>query len=90
VLAAALLILVPFVLAHGDDGDMDMGMEMSQGNEVSQPDEVDYPPTYFTHPEHRGTIYAHIALMAVGWVFILPVGEFPNAKSPESWLTANL
>ncbi|KAI1826586.1 hypothetical protein F4861DRAFT_529706 [Xylaria intraflava] len=37
-----------------------------------QPDPNSYPPTYFAHPEHAATIYAHIGIMIIGWVFILP------------------
>ena len=75
---AVLLGLVPAALGHGGETEgMDMGMDMGMDTTVDQarPDEGDYPPTYFTHPEHRGAIYAHIALMVVSWVFMLPVGK---------------
>lgn len=71
----ALLGLVPAALAHGDDhGDMDMDMGGSAASEP-QP-ESEYPPTYFSHPEYTGAIMTHIALMVIGWVFVLPVGKF--------------
>lgn len=79
---AALGLLVPTVLGHGDDNE-DMGMEMEMdmsssmisGSNASQPD-ADYIPSYFAHPEHRGILLGHIGLMVVGWVFLLPLGKF--------------
>jgi len=73
---AALLALIPFALGHGDEmGGMDGGMGMGMTTDQPQPEDGSYPPTYFTHPEHKGIIYAHIALMVVSWIFVLPVGE---------------
>lgn len=63
VASAAVLGLVPAVLGHGDD----MKMEKGEADK--------YPPTYFAHPEHQTAIYAHIGLMVLGWVFVLPIGE---------------
>ncbi|KAK4194987.1 hypothetical protein QBC40DRAFT_186920 [Triangularia verruculosa] len=34
--------------------------------------EDQYPPTYFAHPDHKVAIYGHIALMTLGWLFVLP------------------
>ncbi|KAI1435864.1 hypothetical protein GGR50DRAFT_686796 [Xylaria sp. CBS 124048] len=48
----------------GDMGDMPA--------EDPKPDPSSFPPTYFAHPEHVGAIYAHIAIMVIGWVFMLP------------------
>ena len=67
----AVLGLVPTALAHGDEMDASMGM----GEKQPKPDEQDYLPTYFAHPEYRSAIYAHIILMVIGWVIMLPVGE---------------
>jgi hypothetical protein len=64
------LAIVPAVLAHGDE-DMDMGA----GAEQPKPDQDSYPPTYFTLAEHAGVMYAHIGLMVIAWVFVLPTGE---------------
>lgn len=69
--AAAVLGFVPTALAHGDEMDMDMG----HGAEPPKPGPDSYPPTYFAHPEYTGVIYAHICLMAVAWVVVLPIGE---------------
>lgn len=69
VASAAVLGLVPAVLGHGDD------MKMEKG-EADKPRPADkYPHTYFAHPEHQTAIYAHIGLMVLGWVFVLPIGE---------------
>ncbi|PNS21353.1 Protein YTP1 [Sphaceloma murrayae] len=39
-------------------------------------------PTYFNHPDHAGWIYAHIILMTVAWVVLLPLAVFVStAKS---------
>ncbi|RSL81972.1 hypothetical protein BHE90_007332 [Fusarium euwallaceae] len=69
---AVLFALLPVVLAHGDEGH-DMGdMDMSHASE--KPKEAsEYPDTYFSHPDHVGVIYAHIGLMVLSWVFVLPV-----------------
>lgn len=84
--ATALVLLLgflPLILAHGggghDDAQTDGAMSMSgshgnQTHDADQPkDESEYPPSYFSHPDHASAIYTHIALMTLGWVFILPV-----------------
>lgn len=80
----AVIAALPCVLAHGDDHeggmDMDMGMSMA-GSEANAdaPPEIGPEPegmsTYFAFPEHKTVIYAHIALMMLGWVFVLPLGK---------------
>lgn len=69
-LSAVVLGLSPATLAHGDEG-----MDMGGGDDAPKPDPESYPPTYFTHPEHQGLMYAHIAFMTVAWVFLLPPGK---------------
>ncbi|KAH9904573.1 hypothetical protein F4778DRAFT_770469 [Xylariomycetidae sp. FL2044] len=55
---------------------------MDMGTEEPKPDEDSYPPTYFSHPEHQAVIYAHIALMVIGWIFVLPTAVmFSLARS---------
>lgn len=67
-----LFALLPVVLAHGDEGhDMDMSHASDKPKEVAP----EYPDTYFAHPDHVGAIYAHIILMVLSWVFVLPVGK---------------
>ncbi|KAK8076124.1 hypothetical protein PG994_003396 [Apiospora phragmitis] len=74
--AATILGALPAVLAHGDGE----GMEMDAPQEDQKLDS--YPPTYFSHPEHRGVMYAHVVLMVLGWVFVLPIAVmFSIAKS---------
>ena len=79
--AALLLGVIPLVVAHGDDGVYDMaapgahvehGMEMSANASVPVTMKL---PSYFTHPEYTAWLYAHIALMTVGWVVVLPLGK---------------
>ncbi|KAI0836814.1 hypothetical protein F5Y06DRAFT_95117 [Hypoxylon sp. FL0890] len=75
---------LPAVLAHGhdDEGAMDMDMDMDMSKEEPQPDPDSYPPTYFAHPEHVVEIYAHIALMVISWVIMLPIAVmFSIARS---------
>ncbi|PWY81583.1 hypothetical protein BO94DRAFT_470214 [Aspergillus sclerotioniger CBS 115572] len=73
-LAVLATILAPASLSsalpHGDD-DMHMGDGMSHGYQSSGDDS---PMSYFAYGKHTGTIVAHIALMILGWCFILPIG----------------
>ncbi|KAI0542472.1 hypothetical protein GGR58DRAFT_524983 [Xylaria digitata] len=76
----ALLAIVgalPAVFAHGGDemnmGDNEnMGGHEEMGGDAPRPDPDSYPLIYFAHPEHVTAIYAHIGIMVVGWVFVLP------------------
>ncbi|TGJ86236.1 hypothetical protein E0Z10_g2551 [Xylaria hypoxylon] len=64
---------LPAALAHGGEEDvMNMGDSENMGGDDPKPDPNSYPPTYFAHPEHVTAIYAHIGIMVVGWVFVLP------------------
>lgn len=83
-LAVSLLSLVPAVLAHGGGEGMkgrDMEMDMGQGHShghgdaAPKPSHDAYPESYFSHPELQGVLYAHIAVMVLAWVFVLPVGK---------------
>lgn len=69
-------LLVPTVLGHGDDEamDMDMGSGATFSGNAPQP-EAELVPSYFAHPEHRGILLAHIGLMVLAWVLILPLGK---------------
>ncbi|KAL2264006.1 hypothetical protein VTK26DRAFT_3561 [Humicola hyalothermophila] len=71
--SAAVLGLVPAALAHGDSHGGHGGhggMEMTDADKPLPEDQ--YPPTYFSHPDHKAAIYAHIVLMVLAWVFALP------------------
>ncbi|CUS08126.1 unnamed protein product [Tuber aestivum] len=37
------------------------------------PGSLDTLPYYFAHPDHKGLLYGHIALMSIGWIIILPI-----------------
>jgi len=69
VASIAVLGVLPAALAHGDD------MNMEKGEADTPLPEDQYPPTYFALPDHRATVYAHIGLMVLGWVFMLPAGK---------------
>jgi len=78
-----LLSLLPLAIAHGHDGDGETAMDMSMGEAfVPRPTihanltpDVSGPPSYFQYGEHSGLMVAHIVLMTIAWVFVLPVGE---------------
>ncbi|KAI1412689.1 hypothetical protein F5Y13DRAFT_162494 [Hypoxylon sp. FL1857] len=73
---------LPAVLAHGHDDEGAMNMDMDMSKEEPKPDPDSYPPTYFSHPEHVVEIYAHIALMVISWVIMLPIAVmFSIARS---------
>lgn len=74
---------LPAVFAHGDDeGAMNMDTDMDMSKEDPKPDPDSYLPTYFSHPEHVVEIYAHIALMVISWLILLPLAVmFSIARS---------
>lgn len=84
--AYAAILLASFAIAHGDDEsmDMDMGMSMdmhatasvaSPTPSVSQAAQSEGPMSYFAYGKHSSAILAHIALMILGWCFVLPAGK---------------
>lgn len=76
VTALLLGALLPTALAHGGpEGAMDMGGGTNSSADEPLPEDQ-YPPSYFSHPEHRGLLFAHIALEVLSWVFMLPLGEW--------------
>ncbi len=81
---AAIVAALPTVLAHGghDDGgamDIDMGgkkdVSMGSSEDALNPESDPLTLSYFAYPEHAAAIYAHIALMVLGWVVVLPIGR---------------
>ncbi|KAK9249927.1 hypothetical protein V1507DRAFT_507172 [Lipomyces tetrasporus] len=69
VLASAILLGgIPATFAHGDEGHHE-GMEMDKDPKPEGP----HDPSYFALAEHKSVIYAHIAVMLIGWVFVLPI-----------------
>ncbi|KAL6239115.1 hypothetical protein BDW75DRAFT_199673 [Aspergillus navahoensis] len=77
-LAALLLASIVSALAHGDDHEMDMNMDMDHmdmgaSHEHVQPETSDDSPiSYFAYGQYTGWIVAHIALMVFAWCFVLP------------------
>ncbi|KAJ5779768.1 hypothetical protein N7457_007488 [Penicillium paradoxum] len=77
-------------LPHGDESmDMDMGMDMDMHASTSVPQPTataasDGPMSYFAYSKHSGAIMAHIALMVLGWCFVLPVAVMLSIA--RSWL----
>lgn len=88
--AFAAVFLAALATAHGDDEsmemDMNMGMNMDMHSSTAAPTPSatahasnDGPMSYFAYGKHSSTILAHIALMILGWCFVLPAGEHnPN------------
>ena len=87
---AILLGLVSLAFAHGHEA-VEASSEASQhaghGEDASATDMSankashalsDGPPSYWSHPEHVGLIYAHIGLMVLAWVIALPLGKFQD------------
>ncbi|KAF4632663.1 hypothetical protein G7Y89_g5460 [Cudoniella acicularis] len=74
---AVLLGLASVAGAHGHDENMNMDMgepaisrptiALESGMPTAE------PQSYFQYGDHSGLILAHIILMVVGWVFILPI-----------------
>ena len=40
-------------------------------------------PSYFTHLEYPNWMLAHIAIMVIAWVFLLPIGRHRHAPPPS-------
>lgn len=62
-LAAA---IVPAALAHGD-----ASSQHPDGHGDDEQD-LEYMDSYFAFPEHAGLMYAHIAIMVLAWMLVLP------------------
>lgn len=85
-LAAVFLASLATALAHGDDEAMDMNMDMEMGMHSSATTatatatpsasgHTNDPMSYFAYGKHSSSIIAHIALMVLGWCFVLPAGK---------------
>ena len=75
-IAAVLLQLGTHALVHGhDDGHgMDMERPKAPHNSDGEVDPYDMP-SYAGLDQHHGAILAHIVLMMLAWVVILPLGR---------------
>ncbi|EMC99944.1 hypothetical protein BAUCODRAFT_572169 [Baudoinia panamericana UAMH 10762] len=72
--AALLVGALPLVAGHGD-GDMGMGMGMDMDMSSPSPSadgHAGQPESYFRLGQYTGWILAHIALMVIAWVVVLP------------------
>ncbi|KAJ5630936.1 uncharacterized protein N7484_011036 [Penicillium longicatenatum] len=79
--AVVFLASLATALAHGDD-EMDMNMDMEMGMHPSattatatatpSASGANDPMSYFAYGKHSSSIIAHIALMVLGWCFVLP------------------
>lgn len=84
---AVLLGLVSVAVAHGHDEDMNMDMADSSIarptilSATSTTTSVPVPDAYWNYGEHRSLLTAHIALMTIAWVFILPIGAYFSLSS---------
>ncbi len=74
---AVLLGLASVAVAHGHDENMnmDMGEPSIARPIISQAANVTAPESYFRYGEHSGLMMAHIFLMTIAWVFVLPIGR---------------
>ncbi|KYK56680.1 hypothetical protein DCS_03682 [Drechmeria coniospora] len=93
---AVLLLLVGPSLAHQATAIPDYGgglppqHQPHQAHPHNESAAVDQPsshgPSYFSHPDHAGLIYAHIALMVLSWVGVLPVAVMLSLSKSEHTL----
>lgn len=70
--------LVPIAAAHAhDDNIATSSMEHHNSLNQSTADAIIAGlPSYFHFSDHSAVMFAHIVLMCVAWVFVLPLGEF--------------
>ncbi|KAF2100041.1 hypothetical protein NA57DRAFT_37968 [Rhizodiscina lignyota] len=87
--AAILLELLPVAVAHGNDGEA-VDMDMSPAPSDAAPAPMAIPTSYFRHTEHGKMILAHIALMSIGWAFVLPVAVMLSVAGSRFKLPAQL
>ncbi|MCJ1256359.1 hypothetical protein MMC24_004180 [Lignoscripta atroalba] len=85
ILTALLLRGIPLVLAHGSEvhGDMSMDMISAGSSAISSgpgnasgtvvDSSVSVPQSYFAYHDFSSLLLAHIVLMTIGWLFILPI-----------------
>lgn len=84
--AALLLGALPLIAAHGDEH-----MQMEHESELATTGNTpEAPPNYFRHPDHAGWMYAHIALMMLGWVVVLPPALMLSVARSRYHLPAQL
>lgn len=82
--------LASIAAAHGhDDNTADSSIEHHMSLNQSIADAiVAGPPSYFHFSDHSAAIFAHIILMCLAWIFVLPLGEFYSTSSSQYKLTS--
>jgi hypothetical protein len=82
ILAGVVLLgFISSAVAQGHDETEDMNTDMG-GMSSPRPTvptasggAMAEPASYFQLKEHTRLMFAHILLMTIGWVFVLPIGE---------------
>lgn len=75
---AALILsgTLPLVLSHGhSQHGLDEGVAKTMQSDSSLNATSIAEQSYFTYPKHGGLMLAHIGVMTVAWLFILPIGK---------------
>lgn len=80
-----MLSAVPLAIAHSNDHSM-KGSHDNHQPLADHETPPEYPPTYFSHLEHASLMHAHIALMTIAWVVILPLGMYITRPSLRRFL----
>ena len=78
--SAVLLGFASVAIAHSNDE----GMSMDISDAPARPTSTSVPETYFRYSEHVGLMMAHIFLMVIAWVFILPIGKNPELSNMKN------
>ena len=86
--ALSLLGVVNAVLAHGHEPSTGMEVDAGHGAQshfvnVTSPSNMTATPSaqsYFAYSDHSALMLAHISIMIVAWVFVLPCGMVQVAK----------
>jgi hypothetical protein len=71
---AMALAMAAGAFGHVDEDIAQHGSKSNDGEHTKQ-----YPATYFTLKSHQVIIQAHITLMIISWVIMMPIGNHgPN------------
>lgn len=87
VIAALLLGVLPYVAAHGGEGeDMLMGDYMAELGELSEHKAL----SYFRHPDHWSWHLAHTISMSLAWTICMPLAIFLSVARSRYHLPAQI
>lgn len=79
-IAAVLLHLTTTAAGHGHDSTMDMGTMKPNSTAPAHSSFIAHDvwtiASYAGLGEHLSSLVAHVVLMALAWLFILPTGKF--------------